>query len=507
MVSGKLNRIPAIDEVVCQAKLAMEEHDFELALRLISKTMFRAFEVSMRRQILCFGSPELDDLCACLGKELWPRMGGAENPCRLTDEEGVWDIYVASDLYDSGGHTPLIGDYIRAASHRRAFLLVTDIDNRLGEVGAPILDYIGLSSSQVALCPETDLLNKFVWLKNMISRFVPNRVFLFNHPHDSVAVAACAALTVADVFFIHHVDRSPCLGAYLKSAIHVDVTPFCYHCCRDKARISGNIFIPLVAKDEGKRCLSKGRLQSRGLVTATAGTEHKFRLDYTPNYISVIAELLRVGGRRHVHIGHLSSSFLDRFRSQLREVGAVEDRFTYIPHVSSLWRAMADFDVDLYIGSFPARGARASVEVMGSGTPALWHVSTNETWFHDTHMKYPEAATWRTKRELLGIADSTDDDWVLAQSRAARRHYEANHNPELMAEQLSASAVSGRLMHSDAAHFQMPTLKSFNELRNSTCFATLDKTAAISAGKLKADETRHSVLRRLFAGFTGKSKV
>jgi hypothetical protein len=350
-------------------------------------------------------------------------------------------------------------------------------------------------------------LNKFAWLKDMISRLVPDRVFLFNHPHDSVAVAACAALTVADVFLIHHVDRSPCLGAYLKSAIHVDVTPFCYHCCRDKARISGNIFIPLVAKDEGNRWLSKGRLQGRKLVTAAAGAEHKFGLNYIPNYISVIAELLRVSGRRHVHIGHLSNSFLDRFRSRLREVGAVEERLIYIPHVSSLWRAMTDFDVDLYIGSFPLRGARASVEVMGSGTPAVWHVSNDETWFHDTHMKYPEAATWHTKQELLGIVDNLDDDWLLAQSRAARRHYEANHDPKLMAEHLAKSVVSGRLMHSDAPHFQMPVLKSFNELRNSTCFATLDKTAAISAGKLKADETRHSVLRRLFAGFTGKSKV
>lgn len=469
MVSGRLNRIPAIEEVVCRVERAMEEHDPELALRLISTTMFQAFEVSMRRRILCFGSPELDDLCARLGKDLWSRMGGAENPGLLTDEEGVWDIYVASELYDSGGHTPLVGDYIRAASQRRAFLLVTDIDNRLGEVGVPILDYIGLPSSQVALCPETSFSSKFVWLKDMMSRFIPNRVFLFNHPHDSVAVAACAALTGVDFFFIHHVDRSPCLGAYLKSATHVDVTPFCYRCCRDKARISDNIFIPLVAKDKGKRCLSKGRLQNRGLITATAGDEHKFRLDYIPNYISVIAELLRVDGRRHIHIGRLSSSFLDRLRSQLREVGAAEDRLAYIPHVSSLWQSMSDFDVDLYIGSFPVRGARASVEVMGSGTPAVWHVSSEETWFHDTHMKYPEAATWHTKQELLDIVDNLDDDWLLAQSRAARRHYEANHDPELMSQRLAKSTV-GQLTHSDAPHFQMPILRSFNEL-NSTCFA------------------------------------
>jgi hypothetical protein len=478
----KVSTIETIGNVVSRVHQAVRQQDFESALRCISGTMRRAFELSLEREIVCFGSAELDNLCAHVGREMGLRTLGDSRFGQFTaDDHGATDIYIASHLYDSGGHTALIGDYIRASPKRQAFLLVTDIDNGLGEVRDSILDYLGLPSAQVVLCPETTLAKKLIWLQDLICRLAPARVFLFNHPHDSVAIAASAALTGSTVFFVHHVDRAPCLGALLKSAVHVDLTPFCYYCCRGKAKIADNVFIPLVVKDAETRCLNEGRLDGRGLVIAAAGTVHKFRLDYVPNYIDVVAELLRNSTRHHIHIGWLPESFLDRFRSRLREIGASDDRLTYIPHVASVWRSMAELDVDLYIGSFPVRGARTSIEVMGAGTPALWHVSSDATWFHDTHMKYPEAGTWRTTEELLAIVDNIDGSWLRAQSHAARRHYEAHHRPELIAEYLSVMPVSGRTMESKAPNFDRPQLNDFEELRN---FDRRDRLAKSREGKL-----------------------
>jgi hypothetical protein len=460
----KLSTIETIGDVVCRVHQAVRQQDFESALGCISETMLRAFALSLERQIVCLGSAELDDLCAHVGKEMELRtLGGSQSGQFTADHHGLTDIYIASHLYDSGGHTALIGDYIRASPNRRAFLIVTNLDNSSDEMGDSILDYMGLSSAQVALCPETTLAKKLIWLQDLIRRLAPDRAFLFNHPHDSVAIAACAPLTGSTMFFVHHVDRAPCLGALLKSAVHVDLTPFGYYCCRGKAKIADNVFIPLVAKDAETRCLNAGRLDGRGLVTAAVGTVHKFRLDYVPNYIDVVAELLRNSTRHHIHIGWLPEPFLDRFRSRLRETGASDDRLTYIPHVASVWRSMVELDVDLYVGSFPVRGARTSIEVMGSGTPALWHVSSDATWFHDTHMKYPEAATWRTTEELLAIVDNIDDSWLQAQSHAARRHYEAHHRPEFITECLSVTPVSGRTMKSEAPNFDRPQFNDFEE--------------------------------------------
>ena len=122
----------------------------------------------------------------------------------------------------------------------------------------------------------------------MIVRLRPDRVFLFNHPHDSVAISACAALVRSNLVFVHHVHRNPCLGAFLQSALHLDISPFCYFCCREKAGLARNVFVPLVAKDEGYRPFGDESLRTRPLITASAGNESKFRLDYLPNYIDAV---------------------------------------------------------------------------------------------------------------------------------------------------------------------------------------------------------------------------
>jgi hypothetical protein len=122
--------------------------------------------------------------------------------------------------------------------------------------------------------------------------------------------------------------------------------------------------------------------------------------------------------------------------------GVAIARLEHVPFVPSLWRALADRQVDLYIGSLPQRGARASVEAMGSGTPAIWHVASDETSFHDTHMKYPEAEVWRTQDELAALLSGIDGAWLARQSAAARAHYEARHNPRSLARQLAASDIA-----------------------------------------------------------------
>jgi hypothetical protein len=115
----------------------------------------------------------------------------------------------------------------------------------------------------------------------------------------------------------------------------------------------------------------------------------------------------------------------------------------HIPFVPSVWQAMSDLEIDLYIGSFPVPGARTSIEVMGSGTPAVWHVRSEASRFQDTHMKYSEAESWKTTAELLDLIHRIDASWLKRQSKAARRHYEQKHHPGILASILSSSMLEG----------------------------------------------------------------
>ena len=105
---------------------------------------------------------------------------------------------------------------------------------------------------------------------------------------------------------------------------------------------------------------------------------------------------------------------------------------------------MEDLGIDIYVNSFPLRGARASVEVMSSGTPVIWYVESDATYFHDTHMKYPEAAEWRHPRQLFELIAGATPEWIENQADAARRWYVENHRLSILTQCLTTSqAVSG----------------------------------------------------------------
>jgi hypothetical protein len=454
-----------IAQLRAQVHDAVDALDFDAAFAAISDTMVRALVAAMERGAVSFGAAEIDDLCLLVGRR-WldthrPERKGAVSPARSTD------LYIASRLYVDGGHTPLIGDFIRSTPARRPVLALTNIPDEPGNVPETILRRAGLTPSQIEVCRSAGPAERFAWLIDVIDRALPDRIFLFNHPEDGVAIAACQAERAREVVFIHHADRAPSVGAFLASAVHVDVTPFCFHCCRHQAKIPGNLFMPLIASDEGVRVRADARSGFHGLRTAAAGASHKFLRDYAPNYRDVVAAVLKLTKGWHVHIGHLTDDDLRHFRDVLRRRDVDPERLVHVPHVPSVWRAMSDYEIDLYIGSFPLRGARTSVEVMGSGTPAVWHVTRPATLFHDTHMKYDGAETWQTMDELCAILRRIDGPWMTRQSRLARLHYERNHHPRCMAACLTGDGIRSHPVPPVTGNSSEPQLVSFDRLLSS----------------------------------------
>jgi hypothetical protein len=464
MVRATMNLSSNLDEIRHEILQAISGLETERALSILKDVMSRAHALSLEHNALCFRSPELDALCVKISEQVTARDFPSSWDRSDIEHSIASDVYVASELYDTGGHTPLIGDFIAAGNSRPAVVLVTDINNRTKDISHPILARMGINAKQIQVCPQEALIGKVEWLKSAFAALAPERVFLFNHPHDSAAVAACGSLSNSELYFVHHVDRWPCFGAFMKGVRHIDLSPFCSACCRKKAHIYENIFIPIPSEDHGCRNFDDWRPNENGIVTAAAGNEAKFQTDYIPSYPTTIAALLRAGSRRHIHIGALSDEYLAKLKSELAEAGISEEKLIYVPRVPSVWRAMAGYRVDLYIGSFPVRGARTSVEVMGSGTPAVWHQLNVDTLFHDNHMKYPEALTWKSVPDLLGIVDKIDGEWLKTQSRAARARYVSIHHPDVVRSLLRQSPISGLDVDSFAHDFEHPRLWSFDEL-------------------------------------------
>ena len=133
---------------------------------------------------------------------------------------------------------------------------------------------------------------------------------------------------------------------------------------------------------------------------------------------------------RHVHIGPLPEDLSNQVRVSLEAAGIDRAAFHHVEQVESLWQAMKDWEVDLYVSSFPVPGARASVEIMGSGTPVIWHVRSEASRYEDTHMSYPGAVCWQDLPELRRSLRQANGPWLASQSRAARDRYEGVHDPQ-----------------------------------------------------------------------------
>ncbi len=408
---------------------ALERRDYGRALGMLRDAMVMGVRAAARAGVLCHGSPEMDALCREIGHAMAGEAAAAGQPRQPLD------LFVASELYATGGHTGLLGDYLRA-SDRRRLLAVTRLLNGPRRLPEAVRNRLDLAPGEVLLCQEPDPDGKCRWLIDLIRLHRPQRVFLFTHSHDSAAVAACVPADGIRHHFIHHADHSPALGAFRTDFLHIDLTPFCFACCAP-AHGAGNRFLSVTAKDLGPRPAAEFAARRPPLLTAACGSSSKFELGRSTLYGQSVATILKTTGGRHLHIGDLSPAQLRGIRRILRRHGAAIGQFEHVPFVPSLWHALGERKVDLYVGSLPQRGARASVEAMGSGTPAIWYVASEETRFHDTHMKYPEAASWHDQGELAALLAGIDGAWLARQSAASRAQFELRHDPRILGRRLA----------------------------------------------------------------------
>jgi hypothetical protein len=172
------------------------------------------------------------------------------------------------------------------------------------------------------------------------------------------------------------------------------------------------------------------------LTTCTAAGWNKLEIRHSVKYIDVVPLLLATTGGRHIHIGQLTRFAIWRIRRAMRKLGVDPSAFVYIPRVPSVWRALHQYNVDLYISSFPLTGGKTLVEVMGASIPVAVHDHPTSRFLGGIDMAYPEAFSWRKAEELLAICSDLTASQCAQHSLYARRHYLNFHAPQLLHETL-----------------------------------------------------------------------
>lgn len=381
-----------------------------------------------------FDSPELDLQCEKIGKCVAKKILGASSPTFNSSKHTI--VIVCSRLQTSGGHTRVIEDFIRQFPNKDTLLLVTEVPGRsdrklLGE-------RISALGATVEWSGRGNLEKRLVWLQRRLLAADPDDVYLFNHHEDGVAVSAMQILSEAKIHFYHHGDHHLCLGLHIRGAEHIDIHAFGYNNCKNNLGINLNTYMPLVAEDRGPRPQSLGFISGGKLISCTAAGKNKVEIRHAGvSYTDVIPKLLSSTKGRHIHIGKLSWLARFRIRRSLQRAGLDLNSFVYIPWVQSVWDALHQYNVDLYLSSFPVTGGRTLIEAMGSGTPVVLYNNQKSRLLSGVDLVYSTAFIWNEVSDLLNYIPNITPEKLVIESKVARDYFLSHYHDELLKVRLN----------------------------------------------------------------------
>ena len=406
----------------------LAEDDLNGALELI-----RSYVDRLITEPICagkgFGSVELDRLCLKIGLINIKKLNHEQEKSDDLNADGKI-IYVVSKLQRSGGHSRLIQDFIKFQPRKKHIILSTEI------AGSSDWSYFEelygkFDNIEFLKSPRLNLGKKLIWVQDKLIQLNGGVVFLLNHHQDSVAVAALTPNLCAKGKFFHHGDHHLSLGVHLDHLEHIDLHPMGYHYCRDELGIN-NKYLPLTIED---RCYSFGaekKSKKNELITATAAGFNKIEIPYFVSYFEVVAKILENKKFRHLHIGKLTPLGLRKIKQELKKRGIEKERFIYLEWTPSVWKTLQEYNVDLYVASFPHGAGLTLIEAMGAGIPVIMHEHINSRVLSSLELAYPEAFSWRDPKDLLEYLNKIDQEAVNAESAKSRKWYEENHSSKIL---------------------------------------------------------------------------
>jgi hypothetical protein len=355
-------------------------------------------------------------------------------PNKSTDASKVAGCicYLASEIYQLGGHTRLIEDFVRLAPGYRHVVLVTSCGRPLAESALrPGTD------CELYVLEETDRLAKLQSGLRILEEIAPDAVLGLGHPFDPLVGLLIEFYRPRRKVHVHHADHSFSLVPAAKD-FPVAVL---FRGAAEALRTAGVrriVHLPVTCTDP-RSSMAAGAavalppLDNSPFTTATSGSPNKFDPRSDADYLDLLAVRYSAKHGRHLHFGPLRPEMVEQIEALQLKLGRTGD-FVQIPFVPYLSVALAAVRPDLYVGSYPMGGKRASVEAMAAGCPiAAWQ---QEGYHSAAEIVYPEHLRWDDLDELAGILVNFTQEKREWHSQRSRECFERNHSEAMLRDHL-----------------------------------------------------------------------
>ena len=401
---------------------SIENENFSDALDSISQFV-TAVRYSEQAPGQLIGSRRLDALCEHIGRFFFELNKDVLYATRPGENQPEDIVVLCTGLYRYGGTSLVIEDIIKAHKSTKCTVLVTNLLNDMSIEDLNARNFIE-NTGVVETAPSGASADKLKWVMQRLFSISPKRIFLLNHPQDSVIISSVQPfICSAKVVFYHHADHNLCLGVHLKNVSHVDPHNVGFYNCRTNEGLVNNYYLPMLVDDRESGIRAEDFLLNESLTTCSSSTFHKFSNFYLYSYADLICERLATRGGRHIHIGDIPESYRLYIEKTLKDKQVDLVRFEHIPWVPNLWDTLVAKRIDLFIGSFPIGGARTLIEVMGVGLPILMHENYLSRFHSSRDIAYPDAFVWKYPEEFISIIEGITKDLLQTHSIKSREHY------------------------------------------------------------------------------------
>ncbi|CAE6849234.1 hypothetical protein R69746_07273 [Paraburkholderia aspalathi] len=431
---------PTVEALATEVAALLEGGDADSALTRI-QGFVQAVILDRRAVAKVFADPTLDTWCQRIGATVAAQLAACPPSA---ETERVDCVVLATELYRTGGHTAVMEDLLLTGRFGpNTVVLLTDA---LHTADPSIIGERFGTSVRGEVAPAGSLADKLRWTMSRLLALRPRRLMLFNHNHDPVAIAAAQPSLAEETLFYHHADHQLCLGVTLAHTLHIDPHPMGFHHCRQAIGISENVYWPLVVEVRGGPAIPVDSEIGGRLRTCSSGSHNKFEHDYKYQYADVLPRVLSITGGTHFHIGPLSDETVARIHANLDALQVERERFVHIPWVRSVWKALREHRIDLYIASFPIGGGRVLIEAMGAGVPLIAHDCYVSSFLGGKEMLYPDAFVWRHPEQLFVHLTELRKEQLIAEGNVAREHYERHHTRAALIASIDGSPSAPQVL-------------------------------------------------------------
>lgn len=175
MISSRLKSVGSLSDDV---QRCIDRDRLDKALLFIHNFVERIITEPLCTSQLA-GSRTLDDLCGRIGKLTLDALQAEGEPHRCDSSSPVY-AYIATNRYQSGGHTRVVQDFITAKPGAQHVVLLTGLE------GKSDLEYLRQFDAPCKVefeqSPQRNYRECLVWLQRRLIELSPTKTFLFRPP-------------------------------------------------------------------------------------------------------------------------------------------------------------------------------------------------------------------------------------------------------------------------------------------------------------------------------------